>query len=49
MKIKSFYIKNNIQIAKPSNVILVNKETNMMDEKEFNFHETEKSQKNFKI
>jgi len=36
MKIKSFYIKNNIQISKPSNVILVNKETNMMDEKEFN-------------
>ena len=49
MKIKSFYIKNNIQISKPSNVILVNKETNMMDEKEFNLQETEKSQKNFKI
>jgi hypothetical protein len=41
MKIKSFYIKSNYKIQKPSNLKLVNKETNMGDD--INLQETEKS------
>ena len=44
MKIKSLHLKNNFKILKASDLKLVNKETNMMDDKELvNLQETEKS------